>query len=362
MGFDSGPHISHNSGWHLATAPLSLMSFYLFLWWPYIHISESFSIPFQKCSQRMWECGYMMDRRGTYPTILKAFLTLLLLYTFCMFLYAMTFLVSHRMIRAKRISNESVNAMLSTRTQVSPTFKYATTSSCNHSKLSKSTNKSFIEAVNMTRVNSSSELGGSHHVNLPSISVSAANCTALFRGDTEEIEKALCYQKGNPKQVIFPKQYLNLSKDCDFFKAVRGYILDPMTASEASFPIAYSIVVFKGIEQVERLLRAIYRPQNSYCIHVDSKSGDPFKKALAAIVGCFDNVFLASRSVDVRWGQFSVLEADLICMKDLWEASATWKYFINLTGQEFPLKTNAELVKILNVYNGANNLEGTIRR
>ena len=113
--------------------------------------------------------------------------------------------------------------------------------------------------------------------------------------------------------------------------------------------------------QVERLLRVIYRPQNSYCIHVDSKSGDTFKKALAAIARCFDNVFLASRSVDVQWGKFSVLEPDLICMEDLWKASATWKYFINLTGQEFPLKTNAELVKILKVFNGANNVQTTLR-
>ena len=48
-------------------------------------------------------------------------------------------------------------------------------------------------------------------------------------------------------------------------------------------------------------------------------------------------------------------------MEDLWQASATWKYFINLTGQEFPLKTNAELVKILKVYNGANNIQSTLQ-
>ncbi|XP_069115830.1 beta-1,3-galactosyl-O-glycosyl-glycoprotein beta-1,6-N-acetylglucosaminyltransferase-like isoform X2 [Argopecten irradians] len=40
----------------------------------------------------------------------------------------------------------------------------------------------------------------------------------------------------------------------------------------------------------------------------------------------------------------------------------TWKYFINLTGQEFPLRTNAELVKILKLYNGTNDVSGTIRR
>ena len=62
-----------------------------------------------------------------------------------------------------------------------------------------------------------------------------------------------------------------------------------------------------------------------------------------------------------RWGQFSVLETDLICMADLWRFK-TWKYFINLTGQEFPLRTNYELVRILKVFNGSNSLEGTRKR
>jgi hypothetical protein len=57
----------------------------------------------------------------------------------------------------------------------------------------------------------------------------------------------------------------------------------------------------------------------------------------------------------------SVLEPELICMRDLWKHTA-WKYFINLTGQEFPLRTNWELVQILTAYNGANNLEGTRAR
>ena len=42
--------------------------------------------------------------------------------------------------------------------------------------------------------------------------------------------------------------------------------------------------------------------------------------------------------------------------------SRKWRYFINLTGQEFPLKTNWDIVKILKVLRGANNIEGTINR
>nr|KAG5699098.1 hypothetical protein BaRGS_017781 [Batillaria attramentaria] len=106
---------------------------------------------------------------------------------------------------------------------------------------------------------------------------------------------------------------------------------------------------------VLNLLSAIYRPQNVYCVHVDKKAQKSFRFAMEAIADCFPNVFLASRSVDVRWGKFSVLKPELVCMQDLWNYTH-WKYFINLTGQEFPLKTNYELVKILTAYNGANDV------
>jgi len=47
--------------------------------------------------------------------------------------------------------------------------------------------------------------------------------------------------------------------------------------------------------QVERLLRAIYMPQNFYCIHIDSKAPAHVHQLTAAIANCFDNVFIASR-------------------------------------------------------------------
>ena len=48
-------------------------------------------------------------------------------------------------------------------------------------------------------------------------------------------------------------------------------------------------------------------------------------------------------------------------MKDLWK-STKWRYHIDLTGQEFPLKTNNEIVHILKSLSGANALEGSIKR
>ena len=38
-----------------------------------------------------------------------------------------------------------------------------------------------------------------------------------------------------------------------------------------------------------------------------------------------------------------------------------WRYFINLTGQELPLQTSMGIVAVLKAFNGANNIEMTMR-
>ena len=241
------------------------------------------------------------------------------------------------------------------------------------------------------------------------------DCSAIFSNDTESVKRALAiaqvlaaeeekvYGHTNYEQVklfydseakslvpevmewygefepLTNQWYHNATIDCESFKRRRGYITSSLTQEEENFPIAFSLLVFKDIEMVDRVLRSVYRPQNLYCIHVDSKSDPEFYSAVQSVAACFsDNVRMSRRRVDVQWGHFSVLEPELICMEDLWDMDENvtditedtpgsmekqrrkkWKYFINLTGQEFPLKTNYEIVQILKAYKGANNVEGT---
>uniref|UniRef100_A0A0B7BRI2 Protein xylosyltransferase n=1 Tax=Arion vulgaris TaxID=1028688 RepID=A0A0B7BRI2_9EUPU len=180
------------------------------------------------------------------------------------------------------------------------------------------------------------------------------NCNALFNGTP--LAAAKMNTTGRQDDIpIKDIDYLNLTQDCENFQTTRGYIMSSLTQEEEDFPLAFSMVVYKDAEMVERLLRAIYRPQNYYCIHVDLKASDNFINATSAIADCFPNVFIASRRIIVKWSWYSVLEAEIVCMNELWKYSK-WKYFINLTGQELPLKTNYELVKILTAYRGASDV------
>ena len=160
---------------------------------------------------------------------------------------------------------------------------------------------------------------------------------------------------------ISATRYGQRTTNCDCFRSDFGYFASPedITDDERRFPIAFSLLTYENLEQTERLLRLIYRPQNVYCIHVDAKSPVELHDGLQAIANCFDNVFVAKPPLSIDWGQISVVHAELLCMRHLLDIHKRWKYFINLVGRDMPLRTNYELVKILQAYDGANDVHAT---
>ncbi|XP_022099636.1 beta-1,3-galactosyl-O-glycosyl-glycoprotein beta-1,6-N-acetylglucosaminyltransferase-like [Acanthaster planci] len=191
------------------------------------------------------------------------------------------------------------------------------------------------------------------------------NCSALFAGDDAEIEETARFIAGEREQnngslpVPTDAEVRNWTRDCDTFRRERGYPLRPSSEEEASFPLAYTIITHITSAQVERLLREIYQPQNVYCIHPDAGSSEDFQGAIRGLAHCFDNVFIASKLEDVQYAGFTRLLADINCMQDLTGSRTqvrAWRYLINLCGQDFPLKTNLEIVRQLRFYNGTNDI------
>ncbi|XP_017269213.1 beta-1,3-galactosyl-O-glycosyl-glycoprotein beta-1,6-N-acetylglucosaminyltransferase-like [Kryptolebias marmoratus] len=186
------------------------------------------------------------------------------------------------------------------------------------------------------------------------------NCSAILQGEQEALEQAkiLTITRDFRRNIQIPDEYyINETQDCRKFKFKRKYITFPLSKEEEDFPLAYSMVVHHKVQNFERLLRVIYAPQNLYCVHVDKKSKPSVTSAIQAIASCFPNVFLVSQAVDVVYAGWPRVQADINCMADLYSASPKWKYFINLCGQDFPLKTNLEMVRILRSLRGSNSLE-----
>uniref|UniRef100_G3N8J5 Glucosaminyl (N-acetyl) transferase 4 n=1 Tax=Gasterosteus aculeatus aculeatus TaxID=481459 RepID=G3N8J5_GASAC len=150
-----------------------------------------------------------------------------------------------------------------------------------------------------------------------------------------------------------------LTSDCQTFVTARGYGGVPVSEAERGFPLAYSMVVHKNAPMVERILHAIYAPHNVYCIHYDQKSSPAFRRAAQNLARCLPNVFIASKLESVEYAHISRLNADLNCLSDLLRSEVKWRYVINLCGQDFPLKSNGELVSELKQLNGSNMLESS---
>ncbi|XP_034735024.1 beta-1,3-galactosyl-O-glycosyl-glycoprotein beta-1,6-N-acetylglucosaminyltransferase 3 [Etheostoma cragini] len=184
-------------------------------------------------------------------------------------------------------------------------------------------------------------------------------CSAIISGDVEgrqgELEVLLASRKRRHR--LSEDFYLNMTEDCPSYIKNRGFLTAPLSQEEKDFPIAYSMVIHDKIEMFERLLRAVYTPQNIYCVHVDQKSSEEFLKAVEAIVSCFSNVFIASKLERVVYASWSRVQADLNCMKDLLNSHVQWRYLLNTCGTDFPIKTNGEMVQALKALHGRNSME-----
>ncbi|XP_068691560.1 N-acetyllactosaminide beta-1,6-N-acetylglucosaminyl-transferase-like [Montipora foliosa] len=132
----------------------------------------------------------------------------------------------------------------------------------------------------------------------------------------------------------------------------------PVSEEEKQLPIAYSITLHESARLVERILQAIYMPNNVYCIHIDAKSPNIFLTAIKAMIRCLPNVFVATNRTSVFWGHFSLVQAQFNCMEELLQSPVKWKYYISLVGQDFPLYDNKEIVRALQTLQNHNNING----
>lgn len=182
------------------------------------------------------------------------------------------------------------------------------------------------------------------------------NCLAIYDMDPVEVGKSLIIRR---TQVVEDKDegLVNLTSNCPLFIRSRGYDDVCVSEEEKDFPLAYSLVVHKSAWMVERLIRALYSPGNIYCIHYDQKSSAEFISAVEGLADCLPNVFIVSKRESVIYASISRLKADLNCLSDLLKSEVKWKYVINLCGQDFPLRSNIELVSELRKLNGGNMLE-----
>ena len=184
------------------------------------------------------------------------------------------------------------------------------------------------------------------------------SCAAIYDMDPVEVGRSLIIRR-QPVAEDDDGSLASLIADCPSFLKSRGYDAACASERERGFPLAYSLVVHKSAWVVERLIKALYSPSNVYCVHYDQKSSPEFISAIEGLASCLPNVFISSRQESVYYASISRLKADLNCLSDLLRSEVKWRYVINLCGQDFPLRSNIELVSELERLKGGNMLETT---
>ncbi|SHL95791.1 Core-2/I-Branching enzyme [Chryseobacterium carnipullorum] len=118
-----------------------------------------------------------------------------------------------------------------------------------------------------------------------------------------------------------------------------------------SMSIAYLILVHRLPNQFKKLFTAIYESTNFYLIHIDKKASQEIGEEVRNFLKPYSNVQILD-SENVVWGGYSMVQAELDGMQYLLNMDAKWDYFINLSGQDYPLKSQKIIKEFLSKNNG----------
>lgn len=115
--------------------------------------------------------------------------------------------------------------------------------------------------------------------------------------------------------------------------------------------LAYFILVHRYPEQFKRLFQAIYEPGNEYVVHVDKSSGHTIAEDIRRFLKPYQGAQILTAQ-NALWGGYSLVEAELRGMEQLLRSNRRWTHYINLSGQDFPLKTQNYIRDFLNAHAG----------
>ena len=97
--------------------------------------------------------------------------------------------------------------------------------------------------------------------------------------------------------------------------------------------LAFTIITHDQLGTFEILLHAIFRPYNHYCIYIGANTAEEYRKSVQKMINCYNslypdaNIFLAENTKAVKWADWSVIEADLICMEQLLKSESQYASF-----------------------------------
>ncbi len=100
--------------------------------------------------------------------------------------------------------------------------------------------------------------------------------------------------------------------------------------------IAYLLLAHNTPNHLKRIISALSSPNSSFFIHIDKKSNI---SAYERVRG--PDVYLLDERIPVYWGDFSVVEAEIMLLKKAFESGEVFDRYVLLTGADYPVRSKA---------------------
>lgn len=109
---------------------------------------------------------------------------------------------------------------------------------------------------------------------------------------------------------------------------------------------AVLLLIHDNFNYVEKLLKLMDSPYFDFFVHVD-KSSDIQKMLEVSLQLKQSQIFFTSNRLLVRWGDFSIVEAEILLLRLSFE-TGKYSYYHLLSGSDFILKTPKQIFNLFN--------------
>ncbi|KAI6171285.1 Beta-1,3-galactosyl-O-glycosyl-glycoprotein beta-1,6-N-acetylglucosaminyltransferase 3 [Aphelenchoides bicaudatus] len=140
--------------------------------------------------------------------------------------------------------------------------------------------------------------------------------------------------------------------DCGSIRSRNFFANKPMSEEERNFSIAYARNVYRDYRFLEMTLATTYAPSKLLLLLCRWES----KKRMNDLASCLPNVHVTDFAAVMDSFGHNTNSHHMECLKWLAHKNRKWKYVMLLQNFDVPLKTNQEMVQILNWYNGSNDV------
>lgn len=112
--------------------------------------------------------------------------------------------------------------------------------------------------------------------------------------------------------------------------------------------VAYLVLTHNNPRLLRRTITSLSGRDSAFFVHIDRKSDIEAFSGIAA-----EDVSFSEERLPIHWGEFSIVEAELLLLRQALRASPPYSYFVLLSGGDYPLRSRGYIQSFLSANCGS---------